>query len=57
MSKLYVMPLDGAVTVIVAVATLQVGCVIETTGVGTGGLMLNVVPLEIQPLVFWAVTV
>ena len=58
---LYVMPVSvGAVTVIVPVATLHVGCVV-TDAVGTEGvegcaLTVTLVAVEIQPDVFLAVT-
>ena len=58
---LYVMPVPvGAVTVIVPVATLQVGCDV-TFAVGTEGVegwafTVTLVPFEVQPALFFAVT-
>ena len=57
---LYVMPVSvGAVTVIVPVATLHVGCVkvsVGTEGVEGCALTVTLVAVEIQPDVFLAVT-
>jgi len=49
----------GAVTVIVPVDTTHVGCVTETVGAEGIGLALIValVPNDVQPFVFLAVTV
>ena len=57
---LYDMPVPmGAVTVIVPVDMVQVGWINETIGVeGVGGwvLIVALVPAEIQPSAFFAVT-
>lgn len=57
---LYVMPVPvGPVMVIVPVARVQVGCVIfavGTEGVGGWALTVTLVFVEIQPVLFLAVT-
>jgi hypothetical protein len=53
LSKLYVTPLDGVLTVIVPVVTLHVGCVAVTVGaLGTANIALITegVAVETQPL-------
>ena len=60
LSKLYVTPLDGLVTVIVPVVTLHVGCVTETVGaVGTVKIPLITegVAVDIQALTLSLTTI
>ena len=56
LSKLYVTPLDGLVTVIVPVAVVQLGCVTEVTGtegVLSCGSIVVALTVDSQPLVLF----
>jgi hypothetical protein len=57
LSKLYVTPLRGFVTVILPVVTLHVGCVMLVVGAGGTGLALMMVEVatDTQPLVAFLV--
>ena len=59
LSKLYVTPLDGVLTVIVPVVVEHVGCVSVTVGaVGTGlAFMVVDVATDVQPLVVFLVRI
>ena len=55
LSKLYVTPVDGLVTLIVPVATLHVGCVktrVGTEGVTGWGFIVADTAVDVQPPTF-----
>jgi hypothetical protein len=60
LSKLYVTPLAGLVTVIIPVADAQVGCVTEVTGIeGVTGWVFTVVAIAVEihpPALFFTIT-